>query len=126
MSFTSLEHQLNLIERQFNEVSRSLVDGDPVTVETSSGALQQLAVDFVQMVDESGQSILNTPQLALRIKAISEGMPVLRESLIRRSAFVDRALQLVVPATQQTTYATSSGPYGGAFKQSGQMKAQSA
>jgi hypothetical protein len=126
MSFTSLEHQLNLIERQFNEVSRSLIDGDPVNVETSSGALQQLAVDFVQMVDESGQSILNTPQLALRIKAISEGMPVLRESLIRRSAFVDRALQLVVPATQQTTYAASSGPYGGGFKQSGQMKVQSA
>jgi negative regulator of flagellin synthesis FlgM len=78
MSFSSLEHQLDCLERQFNAVSSALVTGDPVSVESSSAVLQQLAVDFVQIADEMGGASLNTRHLASRIQALAQGMLVLR------------------------------------------------
>lgn len=126
MSFTSLEKQLDLLEHQFNEVSSALVDGNPVLVEASSAALQQLAVDFLQITDELGRGSLAPVHLALRVKALATGMPTLQANLLRRSFYVDRALQLVVPATQTTTYCASTSPYGGGVRQSGQFKVMSA
>lgn len=126
MSFTSLEQQLDLLEYQFNEVSSALVDGDPVAVQSSSFALQQLSVDFVQIADELGRGCLAYTPLTLRLKALAEGLPSLRENLLRRSSYVERALQLVVPATQDTTYAKTTGPYGSGVRQSGKFKAISA
>lgn len=122
MSFTSLEQQFDLLEQQFNEVSSALVDGDPVAVQASSAALQQLSVDFVEIADELGRGCLAPAHLALRLKALAEGLPTLRENLLRRSAYVDRALQLVVPATQNATYAKTAGPYGSGVRQSGKLK----
>jgi hypothetical protein len=122
MTLTSLEQQLDLLERQFNEVSFALIDGEPTAVQSSSAALQQLAVDFVQIADEFGHASVTQGNMALRLKALADGLPVLRENLLRRTSYVDRALQLVMPATQKVTYETSAGPYGGGVKQSGQMK----
>lgn len=126
MSFTSLEKQLDLLEQRFSEVSSALIDGDPILVESSSAALQQLAVDFLQIADELGRGSLAPVHLALRVKALAVGMPTLHANLLRRSFYVDRALQLVVPATQTTTYSASTNPYGGGVRQSGQFKALSA
>ena len=122
MSFTSLEQQFDLLEHQFNEVSSALVDGDPVAVQASSAALQQLSVDFVEIADELGRGCLAPVHLALRLKALADGLPTLRENLLRRSAYVDRALQLVVPAMQSATYAKTNGPYGSGVRQSGKLK----
>jgi hypothetical protein len=126
MSFTSLEYQLDLLERQFNEVSSALIDGDPVAVESNCLALQQLAVDFVQIADELGQSSLDAGHLTIRIQALAEGLPTLRQNLLRRSSFVERALELLVPAMQQTTYSKNPSPYGKGVQQSGQFKVFSA
>jgi hypothetical protein len=126
MSFISLEKQLDLLEQQFNEVSSALIDGDPVLVQSSSAALQQLSVNFLQIVDELGRFSLAPSHLALRVKALALGMPTLHANLLRRSFYVDRALQLVVPATQTTTYSSSTSPYGGGVRQSGQFKVMSA
>jgi hypothetical protein len=126
MSFISLEKQLDLLEQQFNEVSSALIDGDPVLVESSSVALQQLAVDFLLIADELGRGSLAPAHLALRVKALSVGMPTLHANLLRRSFYVDRALQLVVPATQTTTYSGTTSPYGSGARQSGQFKVLSA
>jgi len=127
MSFISLEKQLDLLEQQFNEVSSALIDGDPILVQSSSTALQQLAVDFLQVADELGRTSLAPVHLASRLKALATGLPSLHANLMRRSFYVDRALQLVVPATQTATYSsTSTGPYGGGVRQSGQFKVMSA
>ena len=122
MSFTSLEHQLDLLEHQFNEVSSALIDGDPIAVQSSSSALQQLSVNFVQIADELGRGCLAPTLLTLRLKALANGLPTLRENLLRRSSYVERALQLVVPATQNATYAKTTGPYGTGVRQSGKFK----
>lgn len=129
MSHSSLEQQLDRVEHQFNAVSSALIDGNPETVQAASAMLQQMAVHFVQMVDELGRnrvSLVAAASLSPRIKALAEGMPVLRENLMRRSAYVERALQLVVPATQKTTYAANAGPYGSGVRTSGMFKGFSA
>ena len=126
MSYTSLEQQLDLLEHKFNEVSSALVEGNPVAVESSCAGLQQLAVDFVQVADEVGRATLSSPALALRIQALAEGLPALRATLSRRTTYVEQALQLVVPATQKSTYAKTEGRFGVGVRQSGQLKVLSA
>jgi hypothetical protein len=126
MSFTSLEQQFDGIEQQFNAVSAALIDGDPQTVHAASAQLQQLTVDLVQVLDRVGRHHISPAPLALRVKAIAEGLPVLRENLLRRSMYVERALQVVVPATAKTTYAAQPGPYGHGVRQSGAFKVFSA
>jgi hypothetical protein len=127
MSLTTLEQQLSLLEAQFNAVSNALIAPDPVDVQTSSAQLQQLAVEFLQMRDDCGRNSLNTPHLVLRLQALAQGMPMVRENLLRRSAYVERALALLVPQAQaQSTYSDSSGPYASGVRASGQFKAFSA
>jgi hypothetical protein len=127
MSLTTLEQQLSLLEAQFNAVSSALIATDPVDVQTSSAQLQQLVVEFLQMRDDCGRNSLNTPHLALRLQALAQGMPMVRENLLRRSAYVERALALLVPQAQtQSTYSDSSGPYASGVRASGQFKAFSA
>lgn len=126
MSFSSLEQQLDRLEYQFNAVSSALVDGNPDVVQASSALLQQLAVHLVQVVNEFGKNSIVPAPVVLRLRALADGLPLLRANLLRRSAYVERALQLVVPATQKTTYATGAGPYGGGVKQSGAFKVFSA
>lgn len=129
MSHSSLEQQLDRVELQFNAVSSALIGGDPEAVQAASAMLQQLAVRFVQMVDEMGRDRAGSvavASLSPRIQALAAGMPALRENLLRRSAYVERALQLVVPATQKTTYAAHTGPYGSGARRSGAFNVFSA
>jgi hypothetical protein len=126
MSLISLEQQLDLLERKFNEVSSALVDGNPEIVQSTCAGLQQLAVDFVQIAEDVGRTQLSSSALALRIQALSQGLPALRAALSRRTIYVEQALQLVVPATQKSTYAKSEGRFGAGFRQSGQLKVLSA
>jgi hypothetical protein len=127
MSLTTLEQQLSLLEAQFNAVSSALIAADPVDVQTSSAQLQQLAVEFLQMLDDCGRNSLHSPHLALRLQALTQGMPMVRENLLRRSAYVERALALLVPQAQaQSTYSSSNDPYARGVRASGQFKAFSA
>lgn len=126
MSYISLEEQLNLLERQFNEVSAALRGGDIGLVQASCAGLQQLAVDFVQIADEVGRFHIASAPLAVRIRAIAEGLPALRANLFRRLTVVEQALQVVVPASQKATYAKTEGRFGTGFRPSGQLRSLSA
>jgi hypothetical protein len=127
MSGSSLAQQLGLLEDQFSAVSSALVGADPSEVRSSSAKLQQLAVELLQILGGCGRDSLHEPQLAHRLHALAQSMPLVRENLARRSAYVERALALLVPqALAQATYADNSGPYGGGARTSGQFKAFSA
>lgn len=125
MKISFLDTQLDLIEQQFSEISKVLTDASPHQVQAACGALQQLTVDFIRMADEIGRSNLVLNSRAQRIQGLANALQPLREGLLRRSAYVERALEIVMPASQQTTYA-SSAKYGGAIRQSGTFKALSA
>jgi len=119
MSHSSFDHQLDLLEFQLQELGASLIDGNPALLQAASTKLQQLAVDLIQMADEFGLPQLRAPGLARRIRALSSGLASVRENLLRQSAYVDHALALVVPATQQKSTYAGARTYGSPIRQSG-------
>jgi hypothetical protein len=123
---THLEDALAHVEHQFNCVSDALVSGEPLALEAASIALRQAAMDFSVLMQRLTPADLKNKDLKTRLKKIVDGMAIRRESLIRRTAMVERALSAVVPASGNNTYSPNSSPYGSAGKQSGAFKYLSA
>jgi hypothetical protein len=121
-----IEHALASVESIFSDVSAALISGEPVALLSASAALKQATLDCAQLMQRLTPADLKNPILKLRLKTIADGLAVRRESLIRRTVLVERALNAVVPATRNTTYAKAAGPYGTAGKQSGSFKYLSA
>jgi hypothetical protein len=117
-----LEEALAKVEMGFNEVSVALVSGEPVALTAASLALQKAALDFSVLLSGLSALEIKNNKLKPRLKRIANGLSVQRESLIRRLAIVDMALNTLVPGTQNDTYAKSSGPYGSVGKSSGAFK----
>ncbi len=116
MTHTVLDHQLDQMESELAQLRASLRDGDPALVQSASTIFQRLTVDFLQMSNELGRTRSSTPARMQRIKRLAQDVVGLREILLRRMAYVDRALAVIVPVTQKNTYA-AAGParqgYGG-------------
>lgn len=125
MTTATLDGQLDRIEEQFNELSALLSEGDPQGIELASAALQQLAVEFLQMVEDAGPTSFASKR-AERIKTLASVFPLLRSNVLRRCAFVDRALDTIIPSAPQSTYAGNAKTYGAAMRQSGAFKVLSA
>lgn len=119
MSFSSLDSQLDLLESQFVELSASLVNGRPDELLASSARLQRLAVELVQLSGSQGRAQPKRAQAIVRIKALASGMANLRENLLRQMAYVDRALEIMVPATRNKSTYNGGGAYGQPVRQSG-------
>ena len=117
-----IEQVLTKVENHFLDVSAALVSGEPDALLSASAALKQATLDCAQLMQRLTPADLKNTTLKLRLKAIADGLAVRRESLIRRTVLVERALNAVVPATQNATYAKAAGPYGTAGKQSGSFK----
>lgn len=119
MSHSSVDRQLDLLEQQFKEVFVAVAQGDAASLQSGSAALQQLTVHFVQMMDDMAPADgMAAKTRLMRIKALAHSFPALRESLMRRSAYVEQALQLVVPTAPKATYADQSR-YGNGARQAG-------
>lgn len=125
MNHSFIDTQLDLIEQQLCELADVLLNGSPQTVQAASAALQQLAVRFMQMVDEAGRFGLLDRSRMHRIQVYSNALQPLREGLLRQSAYVERALEVVMPAAQSATYVAGTR-FGGAMRPSGAFKALSA
>ena len=121
-----IQSALIQIESHFNDLSLALLSGEPLALEAPSVALRQTAIDFSALVQRLSLAERKEPQLALRLKALSDGLVSRRESLIRRAVLVERELNTIVPATRGATYSPATGPYGRAGKQSGAFKQFSA
>ena len=125
MTISLIDTQLDSIEQQLTELGAFLLGGVPHQMQVASHGLQQLAVDLMQIADEEGRASLRDHSRIERIKAIANSMQPLREGLLRHSAFVERALEIMMPSAQQATYAKGA-KYGGAMRQSGAFKVLSA
>lgn len=119
MQSSKLDYQLDLLESQFKALSDSLMDGRPEAVVFDGAGLQRLAVEMAQMVNTLGHAEFKTPRRMRRIQILASGMANLRESLLRRMAYVDRALEIVVPASRDKATYAGSGAYGQPVRQSG-------
>jgi hypothetical protein len=126
MLHISLDDQLDLLEEHFEALASSLIAGNPDALQSSSASLQLLAVELVQMLNADGRGQLRVSDRSRRVRALAGGLATVRENLFRQSAYVDRALELIVPATQQKSTYSGSRAYGGPVRQSGAFKALSA
>lgn len=123
MTFTpDLQSALASIERDLHGMSEALISGDPQALASASGALRQGAIDFSQLLQRLSPAQRQSKLLQARLKKIASDLAIRRESLIRRTVLVERALNAVVPATRSTTYAKTAGPYGAPGKSSGSFK----
>ncbi len=122
MQSSKLDTQLDLLESQFQALAASLLDGRSDAFLSGGAVLQRLAVEMAQMANGLGRAELTSPRRMLRIKVLASGIANLRESLLRQMAYVDRALEIVVPATRdKATYAGGGGAYGQPVRQSGAL-----
>ncbi len=115
----NLDTQLDLLESQFSALAASLMDGRPEAFLAGGAGLQRLAVELSQMVNGMGHAELKSSRRTQRVKALAGGIANLRENLLRHMAYVDRALEIVVPATRDKTTYAGSGAYGQPVRQSG-------
>ena len=124
MQAISVTSQLGLVEQQLSEAMGYLNEGDSQALVRASASLQATALNLVQLIQvqrKTGSVEQFGPQVGQLAKRLLE----LRENLIRRSAYVDRALRVVLPSTDRSTY-QSRGPYGNGAKPSGSMQSVSA
>ncbi len=119
MSTSHLDVQLEQLESQCRALQASLLSGNTAELRAGGTTLQRLTIEFSQMAAEAGPRQLDISGRAQRVKALASGIAMLREGLLRQLAYVERGLEIVVPATRdKTTYATG-GAYGSPVRQSG-------
>ena len=118
----TIEKAFALAEQCFDELSSALVSGEPEALAASSANMQRAAMNFAALVNRTLPQDPQTQALKSRLDQLSNSLGIRRESLIRRTVLVDRALNALVPATVKSTYGPSNkaysavGPQTGAFK----------
>ncbi|WP_114972577.1 hypothetical protein [Rhodoferax ferrireducens] len=117
-----IEEALTSVELLFTDVSAALVSGEPLALSAASDGLRQAAIDFSRLIQGLTSTDQENKKLQSRLKKLSVGLAAQRESLIRRTVLVEMALNAIVPATRDATYAKAAGPYGTAGKQTGAFK----
>ena len=121
-----VEQALAKVEACFGAVSQALVEGEALELASASAALQQASVDYSNVFERLSAAERQTPALQERVKALTTGIGIRRESLARRAVVVERSLNSLVPATQSNTYAAGARPYGAPVKQTGAFSLLSA
>lgn len=128
---TPATQQLDLVERQFNQVAAFLAAGDAPHLQAAAAMLQVLSVELQRLLPaqnhnqspNSGQTRQGGPasqaELRRRVLAMAKGLQVLRDNLSRQSAYNQQALQVVMPAPPKSTYAGGSPVYGAVARQGG-------
>ncbi len=124
MQNTSIDAQLALAEQQLNAAVHCLNEGHDQALMDASEGLQATAVGLVQLMHNARTSPQAT-DYAAKIGDLAQRLISLRENLIRRSAYVERALKVVMPAVEKDTYQTR-GPYGSSLRSAGAMNIASA
>ncbi len=119
MTAVDLEKSLTSIESLIQQISETLVVGDPVALATASTHLRQAAVELSNMLPRFDSLTLKNASVKSRLAQISINLASRRESMLRQSGLVERALNTLVPASQTATYSKTAGLYGAPGKSSG-------
>ena len=125
-SLLRVEAALSRAEHCFNELSMALVTGEPEALALSGVNLQGAALALSTMLKQTSPSDLQTLELKKRLAVLVAALGSRRESLIRHTVLVERALNALVPATVKSTYGQSPNAYGSVGPQTGAFKCLSA
>lgn len=120
----SIENQLALAEQQLDAAMLCLDVGHSEALLQASAGLQATAVDLVRLMQVARADIVLS-EYGEKVGDLAQRLIALRENLIRRSAYVERALKVVMPVLDKPTYQTR-GPYGSSLRSAGAVNAASA
>lgn len=122
MNHATPDSYFDAMEAHFNQLALAVAAGDIDVLPSLSEQVQHLSVNLSQVWQQWQHQRLADGAAILRLRALAEGLQVVRANLLRRAVLVDQALKLVVPATIEPTYA-GSGNYGSGPKASGRLSA---
>lgn len=120
MNNTTPDSYFDALEAHFHQLALAVATGDTDALPLLSEQLQQMAVTLSTVWRQWQRQGLASPQLGQRVKDLADSMQVVRAHVLRRATLVEQALNLVIPATVETTYAGNSA-YGSGPKASGRM-----
>lgn len=126
LAHSQLTQALDQLETHCTQLSVTLLADDPQAFERACTALQQLALGFADLSQRFTPDTLRHPRVSQRVAALADAVRAIRQGLLRRAAVVDQALQTLVPAMHQPTYANGAKPYGAGAMSSGRMAVQTA
>ena len=121
-----LEVLLEKVEQHVLSVRNALLGDDPALLESQCQQLQASVTELFRCYEQLQKLGVLPKKLNLRMKELSSALTLVRESLLRKSAFVDQALQIIFPSNAPSTYAPKSSPYGAAIRNSGKFGGYSA
>ena len=124
MQNISIETQLDLAAQQLDIAVHCLNQGHGQALMQASEGLQATAVGLVQLM-HTARTSPQAREYAVRVGDLAQRLISLRENLIRRSAYVERALKVVMPTVEKATYQTQ-GPYGSTPRSTGAMNTATA
>ena len=107
-------------------MAASLLGDSPEQIESTSTQFQLLVIELVQTLDAAARRQLSSPSRARKVKHLAMSLAMVRENLLRQSAYVDRALELVVPASRPKSTYAGNQTYGSPVRQSGAFTVLSA
>ncbi len=116
---TSIEKSFADAERHVAEVAVAIVSGEPQSLGIASASLRQATLTLSDAVQRLSPAQQRDPRVSARVRKMAAALALQRESLIRRTVLVERALNTLVPATRDAGYAQGAGAYGRPGRQSG-------
>nr|WP_315466359.1 hypothetical protein [uncultured Rhodoferax sp.] len=115
MNTTGPDSLLDEMDERFHQLAMAVALGETESLAMCSEQLQHLAAEVAAQWQQPNAAYASQRQ---RVRALQEGLQVVRTGLLRRAHLVEQALNLVVPATVEPTYA-GSATYGSGPKASG-------
>ncbi len=116
---TLIEKSFADAERYVAEVAAAIVSGEPQSLGIASASLRQATLTLTDAVQRLSPAQQRDPRVSARVRKMAAALALHRESLIRRTVLVERALNTLVPATRDAGYAQGAGAYGRPGRQSG-------
>jgi hypothetical protein len=114
------------VEHCFHALSEALVKGEPEALALISSSLHSSALELAALLKQAEPMDPQILEFKKRLVVLVSALGTRRESLIRRTVLVERALNALVPATVKSTYGQSPKSYGAVGAQTGAFKYLSA
>ena len=110
------ELALTGVEQALALVRAHLAQGNVSEMEAACKSLQNAMLAWSRMRAQWLRALPANPPLKLRLEATRIGIAQVRESLARRAAGVQRALQILLPTGSAATYGRSAAAFGSSSK----------
>jgi hypothetical protein len=121
-----MEQALAQAESHLRSVASAIVSGEPQSLAIATTSLRLAALALAQTLQRAGPADQADPAVKRRVRSMARTLAQQRESLIRRTALVDRALHALVPASRGDNYGPGGSADGTAGRSTGSFRMLSA